>query len=115
MMVIKYIVPLVIAIILSVKFNDLFPSSAVIKGFVRKLGLMTYPFYLLHERVDPFVIYQLNRAGLPPLLCALAEILCTGVLALLIASYCEPALRNLLKTKFRVLSSAPKQLVSQVS
>ena len=42
---------------------DLFPKSAQLRSVVRKLGLMTYPLYLVHETVKVAVSHQLEAAG----------------------------------------------------
>jgi len=99
------------AILLSVRFNQRFPANAALRKTVRLLGLTTYPFYLLHERVGEYAIYQTNRIGLAPLLCALVALVCVGAAALAIAWYFEPALRGLLKKIGRVLSPGVKKPV----
>jgi peptidoglycan/LPS O-acetylase OafA/YrhL len=91
-----------IAIVCSVRFNHLFPADTALKRIVRSLGLMTYPLYLLHERVEDYAIYELNRVGLNPLPCVLASLVCLGAISLFIASYCEPAMRRLLRKSVRV-------------
>ena len=85
------------AILISVSFNRRFPANAALRRVVRLLGLTTYPFYLLHERVGEFTIYQGNRAGLAPLPNALLALVGVGAVALAIAWYFEPRLRGLLK------------------
>ena len=85
------------AILLSVRFNRLFPANLALRKVVRLLGLTTYPFYLLHERVGEYAIYWANKLGLAPLACALVALLCVGGVALAVAWYFEPALRGLLK------------------
>jgi len=85
------------AILLSVRFNRRFPVNAVVRRTVRLLGLTTYPLYLLHERVGAFVIYQMGRIGMAPLASAMSALICAAALSFLIAWYCEPALRSLLK------------------
>lgn len=92
-----------VAIVLSIKFNQLFPKNQILRAAVRLLGLVTYPFYLLHQRVDTYVISQAKRAGLAPILSALIALICSGAIAMLIARYGEPALRRLLKDNLRAL------------
>jgi peptidoglycan/LPS O-acetylase OafA/YrhL len=96
------------AIVLSIKANQLFPKNKILRATVRLLGLVTYPFYLLHQRVDAYVISQAKRSGLAPILCALIAFLCTGAIAMLIARYCEPALRKLLRGNLRALRPVRK-------
>lgn len=102
------------AILISVRFNHLFPANAAVRRIVRSLGLMTYPFYLMHERVGGYVTNQMSRVGLDPLLCALASFICLGTISLFIASYCEPALRGFLRRNFGVLNPAMQQEASPV-
>ncbi len=96
------------AILVSVKFNHRFTANAAARRIVRLLGLTTYPFYLLHERVGEYAIHQANRLGLAPLPCALLALVCVGAAALAIAWYFEPALRGLLR-KIGVRSPAAKR------
>ncbi|HEY1903246.1 MAG TPA: acyltransferase [Terracidiphilus sp.] len=96
------------AILLSVKFNHRFPANAEVRRAVRLLGLTTYPFYLLHERVGAFVIYQTSRFGLAHLPGVMVALISIGALSLFIAYYCEPALRSLLKKIGRLANPAPK-------
>jgi exopolysaccharide production protein ExoZ len=103
------------AILLSVKFNHLFPANAVMRRTVRQLGLMTYPFYLLHERVGGYVVYQLNRVGVAHLPGVMLALICTGAISLIIASFFEPALRGLLRQNVGVLNPTPKEQVSQAT
>ncbi len=97
------------AILLSVRFNHRFTANAAVRKTVRLLGLTTYPFYLLHERVGEYAIYQANRLGLAPLPCALLALVCVGAAALAIAWYFEPALRGLLKKIGGMRNPAPKK------
>jgi len=97
------------AILLSVRFNHRFPANAAERRAVRLLGLTTYPFYLLHERVGAFVIYQTNRLGLAHLPGVMVALIAIGALSLFIAYYCEPALRSLLKRIGRLANPAPKK------
>jgi peptidoglycan/LPS O-acetylase OafA/YrhL len=73
------------------------------------MGLMTYPFYLLHERVGEFVIDGLKRLGLPHLPSVFIALVCVGLVSMVIASYAEPALRGLIKKTGRMMSPAEKK------
>lgn len=96
------------AILLSVRFNRLFPANTAVRRGARLLGLTTYPFYLLHERVGELCIFLANRAGLGPLASALLALAAVGAVALAIAWYFEPALRRLLKKLGSMQSPAAK-------
>lgn len=97
------------AVVLSVRFNRLFPASPALRKAVRLMGLMTYPFYLLHERVGEFVIDGLKRLGLPHLPSVFIALVCVGLVSMVIASYAEPALRGLIKKTGRIMSPAEKK------
>jgi peptidoglycan/LPS O-acetylase OafA/YrhL len=103
------------AIIVSVRFNDMFPTNPAMKRITRLLGLTTYPFYLLHQRVGGYVVYQLSRVGVAHLPGVMLALVCTGAVSLIIASYFEPALRSFLKQNVRALSPAPKERISQTT
>ncbi len=103
------------AIVLSVRFNNMFPTNPAARRFTRLLGLTTYPFYLLHERVGGYVIYQLNRVGFAHFPGVMVALICTGAISLIIASYFEPALRSFLRQNVGVLGPAPKERVSQTT
>lgn len=74
---------------------DRLPAGAL--GFIRQLGLATYPLYLVHFSVGIYSVRMLvTRAGLDP---SLALIIVIGVLAAvswLIAAFVEPPLRSIL-------------------
>jgi exopolysaccharide production protein ExoZ len=98
-----------LAIVASVKLNHLFPANAALRKTVRLLGLMTYPFYLLHERVGEFVIDLMQKLGMAHLPSVFVALMGVGAVSLLIASYAEPALRGSLKKIGRMLSPAAKK------
>jgi len=91
------------AIILSVRFNEWFPRNNTIHKIVRLLGLTTYPFYLLHEALGGFVMYEMHRLGLSYLLSLLVALLSIGLIASYLAAYAEPTLRKFLKQKIPLL------------
>jgi peptidoglycan/LPS O-acetylase OafA/YrhL len=94
------------AILISVKFNHLFPAQVALTSVARLLGLATYPFYLLHELLGKFAIYKMREIGWAPLPSVLVALICIGAAAVVIARYCEPALRGLLKRSFPALKPA---------
>jgi peptidoglycan/LPS O-acetylase OafA/YrhL len=96
-------------VFLSVRLNHLFPANVAARNIVRFLGLTTYPFYLLHETLGRFAIYQASRIGLAYLPSTFVALGCIGAVSLLIAMYCEPALRSFLKQKIALLRPKPLQ------
>ena len=85
------------AILVSVKMNHLFPQRDALHKTVRLLGLTTYPFYLLHESVGGFVLDRTSRLGIAPGLSIVMAFLATGIIAVMVAAWLEPLLRNGLK------------------
>ncbi len=63
-------------------------------GWVRTLGLVTYPYYLIHEILGGAVLHQAQAAGLGPAAGLGTAMLAIGLLAFLIARYGKTALRQ---------------------
>ena len=103
------------AIVASVRFNHRFTANALVRRVVRLMGLMTYPFYLLHERVGAFVIYAMSRVGLGYLPSVLVALISIGAVSLFIAAWCEPLLRRGLKRIGGALSPGGKKAALETS
>ncbi len=74
-------------------------------AFTRRIGLMTYPLYLLHDVIGCSILRLTPEIGRwPALFLALATVL---TLALIVTSL-EPVLRNLLSSGFRRLTPTLK-------
>ena len=69
------------------------------------LGLATYPLYLLHQTMGLVLIGGLLRSGLPYISAALLTLLAVTALALAIANWAEPWLRQLMD---RALPFSPR-------
>jgi len=91
----------------SVRFNHRFPQNAKFRRTVRLLGLTTYPLYLLHESLGGFVLDRMNQFELNHLGGVLISIACVVGISALIASYCEPALKLVLRNIGRGQRSMP--------
>ncbi len=63
----------------------------------RIAGLMTYPFYLLHEELGETTRDFLSNHGLPILPSVFLALALTAGVALLVAQVAEPALRNVMR------------------
>ena len=59
----------------------------------RKIGLATYPLYLIHNAVGAVLIGKLQETGMPYLACALITLLVVIGFSCLIAWHLEPVLR----------------------
>jgi peptidoglycan/LPS O-acetylase OafA/YrhL len=84
------------ALSLSVVFNDRLSPSPFARTCLRNMGLMTYPYYLLHETMGGVLLYGLRAADVPLALRVIVALVGVGVLALL-ATRWEDALRRRLK------------------
>ena len=104
-----------LAIVASVRFNQRFTANALVRRVVRLMGLMTYPFYLLHERVGAFVIYEMSRLGMGYVSCVFVALISIGAVSLFIAAWCEPMLRRLLKRIGGALSPGAKKAALETS
>jgi peptidoglycan/LPS O-acetylase OafA/YrhL len=85
------------AIYLSMRHRGPLNLSAGIKNALRAAGLMTYPFYLLHETVGGFVLHQAGNYGLSLTLSISAALAATGVVAYAICMFAEPWLARRLR------------------
>lgn len=74
-------------------------------GFMRTVGLATYPFYLLHNVSGPLLLRCLVDAGLPRIPALIATVAAVMALSLLVTRTAEPRLRRLLA---RALSERPR-------
>ena len=82
------------AIFFSLRHAQAWVPPARLAAWVRTLGLVTYPYYLLHEILGAFVLHGALSRGVghaAGLALAMAAI---GVVAYLIAGHGEPALRR---------------------
>jgi len=91
------------AIIASAYFR-LRPSNVA-----RKLGLMSYPTYLLHYVVGSGVLALLLRTGLPPSVCIVATMAAVLMLAFGIVTWPEPWLQRLIKGLPAHSTTTPRQ------
>ena len=84
-----------VGILLSVRYCasfDRWPDAA--KGLLRRLGLATYPLYLLHFSVGIALVRELVQAGTPPTLAFLIGLAVLVLAAIAIAEFVEPVVRR---------------------
>lgn len=91
------------AMVWSIRCDDRLPLGPVARRWLRTLGLMSYPFYLLHESVGGSVMGWLVLHGCPPVPALAAGLSATAAASGLVASTIEPALRGLLREGARRL------------
>jgi peptidoglycan/LPS O-acetylase OafA/YrhL len=83
---------------------DRWPDTA--KGLLRRLGLATYPLYLLHFSVGVALVRELVQAGVPPVPALLLGLAVLVLAAVAIAEFAEPAVRRGLRwVLYRIESS----------
>lgn len=90
---------LVLAFIINlmVQHNEQILFPVRVKAGLRIAGLITYPFYLIHEVVGGFIFSLLISLGLPSLLQVAIALIGTGAVAFVVARWGETALRQQLK------------------
>jgi peptidoglycan/LPS O-acetylase OafA/YrhL len=72
----------------------LWPGGLVGRPWLRLLGLLTFPFYLLHEVVGGAVAALALREGMPRPAALAAALAATGLAAWLVLTQLEPWLRR---------------------
>ncbi len=89
----------VVAMILSVRFNDL--VSRVIPGrFARNIGIATYPLYLINDLIGAAFLKGAYAVTSHAEVALAFAMLATCAVAYLIAAYAEPPIRTVLATAF---------------
>ena len=74
------------------------------RDLLRRIGLMTYPLYLIHFTTGAFLYAEMEEYfELPPYLASVLDVAAVIVLAWLIAQYAEVFLRRALKRPFDLL------------
>jgi peptidoglycan/LPS O-acetylase OafA/YrhL len=84
---------LVAAIFVSLRRAQTWVPAPAPARIVRMLGLVTYPFYLIHEILGGFVLHGALARGLAPAAGLAAAMLAIALVAWLIAGVAEPRLR----------------------
>lgn len=90
----------VCAIFFSLRNAQSWVPPAGLATWVRTLGLVTYPYYLLHEIVGAFVFHGALSRGFGHAAGLAIAMLAVGAVAFLIARYGEPALRRAIGSAF---------------
>jgi exopolysaccharide production protein ExoZ len=73
-----------------------FPSARPIP-WLRRIGLMTYPLYLVHPAIGLAVLSLLKTANLPPPVVLTGAVVSALAVSFLISSYVEPVIRSRLR------------------
>jgi len=98
----------VVTIIASVRWNANFHSKVGVKGarIIRRIGLMTYPLYLLHQFAGYVVITHL-RAHLPYVFCVILAAVLSLAAALAISLFAEEPLQRWLRKRIPPRTNQP--------
>jgi peptidoglycan/LPS O-acetylase OafA/YrhL len=80
----------------TIRLNDYFYRHAWVPGLMRKIGLLTYPLYLIHQVFGSLVLGRLISAGMDRYTALGMTMLLMLALSAVIASLLEPSLRGLI-------------------
>lgn len=104
----------VVLFLASVFYNDrilaVIPEAG--RRFTRKIGIMTYPLYLIHAVVGSVALYWFTRAGLPSG-AALAAVILLVFLLTYFVSMLEPLVRTNFRTFLNVSLDRAVRLANQ--
>jgi exopolysaccharide production protein ExoZ len=81
---------------LSLAFNDRITLPAPLKSTIRAIGLMTYPYYLLHQIVGATVMFFGGKAGVPFFLSMALALISVGLVSFAVL-FPEAALRQTIR------------------
>lgn len=84
-------------IYIAVLYNARLVPPAWMKTWLRNAGLITYPFYLMHEVLGGFILHQLASLKLVFPLKIAISLLGVGIVAFIVAAWAEVVLRRYLK------------------
>lgn len=79
------------------KWEEKLHSTPSVPRISRRLGLMTYPLYLIHFAFGAFLMGVLARRGIPPELAVTIAIIFSLFASWFISKYLEPPLQRLVK------------------
>lgn len=90
----------------SIKYNSYFASLFIRNAaWIKTLGLMTYPLYLIHEPVGHFVLSNLIVIGFPAIASLFAACLSAVSIALIVTIWLEPPLQSLARRLLKILET----------
>ena len=78
----------------SLRYQAIWAPGARAKNWIRTAGLVTYPFYLIHEVVGGAALHYATSAGINRGTSVAIAIVIVGLVAYLIARHAEPVLRR---------------------
>lgn len=96
------------------KWEEKLHSMPLVSLVARRLGLMTYPVYLIHLTFGAFSMGVLARRGMPPELAVLSAIVFSLFASWFISKYLEPPLQKLVKNILLNKLHAPATIKNSV-
>lgn len=99
-----------LSMVAAIRFNSRMPSGARWHRWLRTLGLMSYPFYLLHESVGGSAMAWLVLRGVPPGPALATGLAVAGLASFLVAEVAEPPLQAATRQVLARLSGAGRAL-----
>jgi peptidoglycan/LPS O-acetylase OafA/YrhL len=101
-----------IAIVLAVVCNErVHQAPAWLIASLRKMGLMTYPLYLLHQTAGLAFMGMLVKSGVNAYAALFSTIALVFAAAWFVCTFCEPPLQNLTREILLKLKGNPKPAV----
>jgi peptidoglycan/LPS O-acetylase OafA/YrhL len=83
----------VAACLVAIPIERRHPPAKVYRRFARRLGLITYPLYLINQITGAFLVYALFEMGLPPFAAVIGGVGLILIISWLFAEFVEPVLR----------------------
>ena len=98
------------ALFLAGKYNRLFPHNAALRRVVRLVGLMTYPYYLLHETVGGTTMGILLGSGMPTPAAHIVALFVVAIFSILVVTRMESFVRRITS---RAMDSLERRYVAR--
>ena len=83
-------------VIVAIKWNGILYKSELIPRVLRKIGLMTYPLYLIHQVVGSLLLGWLIGAGVEKFLALGSSIAAMVALSAVVSSFLERPIRQII-------------------
>ncbi len=99
-----------LSMVAAIRYNDRMPTGRGWRRWLRTLGLMSYPFYLLHESVGGSAMAWLVLHGVAPVPALASGLAVSGLASYLVADLAEPPLRTATREVLGRLSGAARVL-----
>ena len=88
---------IVVAVVVSANYKQVFSRNLFVTKIIRRLSLMTYPIYLLHEVIGLSVITLLIHAGMGHFISYIIVFVFIMFLSWLLTRYLEPKFNSIIR------------------